>query len=257
MGRLVLKSRHRLMCGDSTKPDSLARLMDGAQADFCFTSPPYNAAMTAKQVHSKAPKQSFEGFYGAYSDDLTPEEYVEMNRAVCLGLASVASPDFVCCWNMSYNRNSPSAYIDVVQRLNGIFPLAETVVWEKQMAVSLTGHNLTRIVEFIFIFCAGELRMNKAYNDCVKNLWKISNIGANTDQHKAAFPVALVQEAIALFCKQDSAIVEPFGGTGTVLLAAHIAGHRSYTMELDPRYVDAAVKRFEQYTGERAVLWEN
>lgn len=258
MGRLVLKSRHRVMCGDSTKPENFARLMAGEKAAFCFTSPPYNSAMTATQIHSKAKKSSAGGFYPhGYSDDLSGDEYIDLNASVFAALLSVANEDFVCCWNMSYNRNSPSAYIDVVAKLKTAAPLVETVVWEKQMAVSLTGNNLTRIYEFIFVFAAGKIRMNKEHTDCVKNLWKISNIGANIDEHKACFPVALVIAAIDLFCKPGAAIVEPFGGSGSVAIAAEKTKRRSFSMELDPRYVDVIVKRFEQYTGERAVLWEN
>jgi DNA modification methylase len=135
-----------------------------------------------------------------------------------------------------------------------VIPLVETIVWEKLMAISLQGDNLTRIFEFIFVFAKGKFKINKNRTDCLKNLWKISNIGANHDIHKACFPVALVEEGIKNFCPHGGKVVEPFGGSGTTMIAAEKLGCSSYLMELDPKYVDVIVKRWQDFTGKAATL---
>ncbi len=255
VARLKLKVRHRLMCGDSTSIDAFETLMAGKKADFCFTSPPYNAAIKSAQMHSKAPKSGAGGLYvGGYSDDKSSTEYVQFNSDIISALSAVAGENFTCCYNINYNKNSPSEYIDVIHAAKQSIPLVETIVWEKAMAVSLQGDNLTRIFEFVFVLCKGKFKINKNRTDCLKNLWKISNIGANHESHKACFPIKLVEEGIKNFAPHGAVIVEPFGGSGTTLIAAEKLGCNAHLMELDPKYVDVTVKRWQNFTGNDAVL---
>lgn len=258
LGDVWLLGNHRLMCGDSTSIDAVERLMQGQKADFCFTSPPYNAAMTSARMHSKAPKAGAEGLYvGGYSDDRTSDEYIQFNADVIATISSVAADNFTCCYNINYNKNSPSEYIDVVYAAKQSLPLVETIVWEKAMAVSLQGDNLTRIYEFVFVLCKGKFKINKNRTECLKNLWKISNIGANHESHKACFPLALVEEGIKNFCPHGGRIIEPFGGTGTTAIAAEKMGCQSFLMELDPKYCDIIIKRWQDFTGKQATLESN
>ena len=254
-GDVWLLGRHRLMCGDSTSIDAVDKLMDGQKADFCFTSPPYNANIKADQMHSKAPKAAKGGLYvGGYSDDRASGEYVQFNADIIATLSNVAADNFTCCYNINYNKNSPSEYIDVVHAAKQSIPLVETIVWEKAMAVSLQGDNLTRIYEFVFVLCKGKFKINKNRTECLRNLWKISNIGANHESHKACFPLALVEKGIESFCPHGGKIVEPFGGTGTTAIAAEKMGCQSCLMELDPKYCDVIIKRWQDFTGQTATL---
>ena len=121
------------------------------------------------------------------------------------------------------------------------------------MAISLQGDNLTRIFEFVFVLCKGKFKINKNRTDCLKNLWKISNIGANHESHKACFPIKLVEEGIKNFAPHGAVIVEPFGGSGTTLIAAEKLGCSAFLMELDPCYVDVIVRRWQDFTGKQAI----
>ena len=255
LGDIWLLGDHRVMCGDSTLIDDVEKLMNGNKADMCFTSPPYNAAMTCAQMHSSAPKAGAGGLYvGGYADDKTASEYIEFNTEIITTMSAIAGDNFICCYNINYNKNSPSQYIDVIYKAKSIIPLVETIVWEKSMAVSLQGDNLTRIFEFVFVLCKGKFKINKNRTDCLKNLWKISNIGANHETHKACFPVALVEEGIKNFAPHGGKIYEPFGGSGTTLIASEKLGCISHLMELDPKYCDVIVKRWQDFTGKDAVL---
>jgi DNA modification methylase len=255
LGDVWLLGNHRLMCGDSTSIDAVERLMAGKRADFCFTSPPYNAAIKSAQMHSKAPKSGAGGLYvGGYSDDKSSTEYIQFNSDIISALSAVAGENFTCCYNINYNKNSPSEYIDVIHAAKQSIPLVETIVWEKAMAVSLQGDNLTRIFEFVFVLCKGKFKINKNRTDCLKNLWKISNIGANHESHKACFPIKLVEEGIKNFAPHGAVIVEPFGGSGTTLIAAEKLGCSAFLMELDPKYCDVIVRRWQEFTGKQATL---
>jgi len=204
-------------------------------------------------MHSKAPKAGAGGLYvGGYADNRTAAEYIQFNADVISTLAAAAAKDFICCYNINYNKNSPSEYIDVVHAIKQSIPLVETIVWEKAMAVSLQGDNLTRIYEFVFVLCAGKFKINKSRTECLKNLWKISNIGANHATHKACFPIKLVEEGIKNFAPHGAVIIEPFGGTGTTAIAAEKLGCKAHLMELDPKYCDVIIKRWQDFTGKIA-----
>ena len=250
LGDVWVLGKHRVMCGDSTSIDSVETLMAGKRADFCFTSPPYNAA---RGKGSKTDRLGGNGFYGdGYTDDKSSAEYVQFNSDIISALSAVAGENFTCCYNINYNKNSPSEYIDVVHAAKQSIPLVETIVWEKTMAISLQGDNLTRIFEFVFVLCKGKFKINKNRTDCLKNLWKISNIGANHESHKACFPIKLVEEGIKNFAPHGAVIVEPFGGSGTTLIAAEKLGCSAFLMELDPCYVDVIVRRWQEFTGKQA-----
>jgi len=252
-GDIWLLGDHRLMCGDSTDTESIQALMAGKKADFCFTSPPYNAALSGTR-HSKEKIKRDGGLYcNGYDDNLSSEEYILFNEKIIASLSAVKKSDFICCYNINYNKNSPDTYIDILAKIKKIIPLVETIVWEKSMAVSLHGDNLTRIYEFVFVLCSGKFKINKNRNDCLKNLWKISNINANHVQHNACFPVALVEEGIKNFAPHGGNIIEPFGGSGTTMIASEKLGCRSFLMELDARYCDVIIKRWQEFTGRQAV----
>jgi DNA modification methylase len=252
-GDVWLLGRHRLMCGDSTSIDAVERMMAGQKADFCFTSPPYNqsGAKLGSHFDSGVGKSMYQG---GYSDDRTSDEYVKFNSDIIATLSTVAAENFTCCYNINYNKNSPSEYIDVVHAAKQSIPLVETIVWEKAMAVSLQGDNLTRIYEFVFVLCKGKFKINKNRTECLRNLWKISNIGANHESHKACFPLALVEEGIKNFCPHGGKIIEPFNGTGTTAIAAEKMGCQSFVMELDPKYSDVIITRWQDFTGQQATL---
>jgi DNA modification methylase len=251
-GDVWLLGKHRVMCGDSTSIDAVEKLMAGQKAQFCFTSPPYNAS---RGKGHKTDRLGGNGFYGdGYSDDMPSDEYIQFNVDIISTMEAVSAEDFTCCYNINYNKNSPSEYIDIIAAAKRSIPLVETIVWEKAMAISLQGDNLTRIYEFIFVLAKGRFKINKNRTECLRNLWKISNIGANHENHKACFPIALVEEGIKNFCPHGGVIIEPFGGTGTTAIAAEKLGCKSHVMELDPKYVDVIIKRWQDYTGKAATL---
>jgi DNA modification methylase len=251
-GDVWLLGRHRLMCGDSTSIEAVERLMDGRSADFCFTSPPYNSAISKGH---KSDRLGGTGFYnGGYSDGRTSDEYIEFNRQIFAAMAAVAADRFSCCYNINYNKNSPSEYLDVAISGREYFPLVETIGWEKAMAISLQGNNFTRIFEFIFVYAKGDLKMNKGQTDCERNLWKVNNIGANHDTHKACFPVELVERGVSLFAPDDGAVFEPFGGSGSTIIACEKTCRDGFMMELDPKYCDVSINRWQDFTGKQATL---
>jgi len=242
LGDLIEIGEHRLLCGDSTDSDQVAKLMNGKKVDIVFTSPPYNGNTGADRDN----KTELKGLYlDNETDNKSSREYIQFNFDVFKTIKTIAKDDIVILYNINYNRNSPSEYIDVIKNATNVFDLVETIVWEKQLAISLQGDNLTRIYEFIFVFYGGQgkPKMNKEQTECVKNLWTISNVGANTDIHKACFPIKLVEKGVSLYAKKNALIYEPFTGSGTTMVAAHQLNRKCYGMELDPKYCQVIIDR--------------
>lgn len=250
LGDLFEIGEHRLLCGDSTDSDQVAKLMNGSKADMVFTSPPYNANTQIGFTKKGGVGLKTSDLYKENQlDNKTSEEYIKFNADIFNTIKTIASDDLVILYNINYNRNSPDDYIDVVNEGRNAFNLVETIIWEKSMAISLAGDNLTRIIEFIFVFYNGidKPKLNKTHtNECIKNLWTISNVGANHELHKACFPIKLVEQGINVYAKQNALIYEPFTGSGTTMVASHQLKRKCYGMELDPKYCQVIIDRMKK-----------
>ena len=106
--------------------------------------------------------------------------------------------------------------------------------------------------EPIYVFSTNKQGLNT--KTVISNFWQVSNTGAQQDNHKACFPVELPEKGISLVNANTSIIFEPFCGSGTTMIAAEKTNRKCYGMELDPKYCDVIVKRWEDFTGKKAVL---
>lgn len=246
-GDIWILGRHRLMCGDSTSVDAVDKLMQGKKADLTFTSPPYNANTKAGDGDIFTSKKSKKLYADGYSDNLPSSEYVDFVKSV-LEICFAVTDGFIF-WNVSYNANSRFEYI---QQITDRLPyLIEQICWKKTSTIPFKG-SMMRDWEPIYLFSTnGELL---GLQDVVSNFWSISNTNSQAENHKACFPVDLPAKGISIVRKKTGVVFEPFGGSGTTLIAAEKSGRIAYLMELDPKYCDVIVKRWEEFTGKKAEL---
>jgi len=234
LGDLFEIGEHRLLCGDSTDSDQVARLMNGQKADMIFTSPPYNAnaSVNGKKLYENNSL-----------DNKSEEEYLKFLDEIKDSFYTILKSKGIVCWNIMYNNNSRQSFIKNVNRFieSGLL-LTETIIWKKN-AIPLS-KGLSRAFEFIFIFQKDELDFSYqdkySYNE---NVWDISNANTQTEHHKACFPVELPSNGIKLFTKENMILFEPFTGSGTTMVAAHQLKRKCYGMELDPKYCQVIVDR--------------
>lgn len=248
-GDLWLLGGHRLLCGDSTDPDSFARLMGGEVADMVFTSPPYNGGGTTlptKHLGKGVKDVAAKKFYEGYSDNRGSREYIEFASSV-LDLCFAHTDGFVF-WNVNYNANSRFEYI--AQIVGKLPNLIELVIWDKTNAIPQKG-TFARVVEPIFVFSTNGETI--PFEKATRNLWTIDSAGANQEfDHRACFPVGLPAKGIGLVPNKSGIVLEPFCGSGTTLIAAEQLGRKCYGIELDPHYCDIILQRWEDFTGEKA-----
>jgi len=238
LGDLIEIGEHRLLCGDSTDSDQVAKLMNGERADMVFTSPPYNANTKAGQGDIFNRKKSVKLYSEGYSDNLDSSDYVDFATSV-LDNCFLFTDGFIF-WNVSYNANSRFEYIQQIQ--NHLQFLIEQICWKKSSTIPFKG-SLMRDWEPIYVFSTNGNMLG--LDSVSSNHWEVNNTNSQQENHKACFPVELPFKAINL--KEEFKIMfEPFSGSGSTMVAAHQLKRKCYGMELDPKYCQVIVDRMKK-----------
>ena len=235
LGDLIEIGEHRLLCGDSTDSDQVAKLMNGEKANMVFTSPPYNANTKSGQGDIFNKKKSVKLYDDGYSDNLDSNKYIDFVVSV-LDNCFLFTDGFIF-WNVSYNANSRFEYIKQIS--NHLEFLIEQICWKKSSTIPFKG-SLMRDWEPIYLFSTNGEKLG--LEKVVSNHWEVSNTGSQQDNHKACFPIELPFKAIELV-KKSNLIFEPFTGSGTTMVAAHQLKRKCYGMELDPKYCQVIIDR--------------
>lgn len=256
IGDIYQLGEHRIMCGSSTNTMDVEKLMNGKIAKTMFTSPPYN--MGGKM-------------YNEYEDNLEKKKYVDFNIEVIKNYSDYLKGFLF--WNISYNKNTRDAFIEIAYKINTEtkFKFMELICWNKKHAMPITSKQMvTRQYEDIFVFGDDDSMkndmeyfvigrndegafFNKRSNRGLTNYWEIGTNKTQLDNHKACYPVAIPAKGIQITTKEGDIVIDPFLGSGSTLIACEKTGRICYGMEIDCRYCDVIVKRWEDYTGKKSV----
>ena len=247
-GDLIILGEHRLLCGDSTKKEDVERLMGGVKADICFTSPPYNAGSLNIKGHAATGAKYLE-----ISDDLNEDEYVGFLNST-ISNALIAADDAMI--NIGLVEGNKRAIIRILNLYIDNFK--DIIYWKKSTcAPHIQPGVINNQIEFILCFGDGKRRFKSAqfrqgtYWNVIEGPPASNNEYAKI--HKATFPVYLPANIIENFCPPEGRVFEPFLGTGTTLIACEQLGRTCYGMEIDPKYCDVIVQRWESFTNKKAV----
>jgi DNA modification methylase len=249
LGDLFEIGEHRLLCGDSTDSDSVAKLMNGEKADMVFTSPPYNSGgNSGTGGYGGNKNRETKNFYNNQdkADNWTKEEYFDFCISVLNNISISCNDDTPILWNVMYNANSRDDYGKIVFSDLNPFSVKETIIWDKGVGMNICSTGiLSRTCELIFLLSKGEKYYTNQNQDTYWNTWRISNKqGGNMKWgHGASFPVQLPSEGITKFSKEESIIYEPFTGSGPTMVASHQLNRKCYGMEIDPKYCQVIIDR--------------
>lgn len=252
IGDLFEIGDHRLLCGDSTDSDAVARLMNGEKADMVFTSPPYNSGGNSGTGGYRGnDKRETKNFYNKQeiSDNWTKQGYFEFCISILNNISIISNDNTPILWNVMYNANSRDDYGKIIFSDLNPFTVKETIIWDKGVGMNICSTGiLSRTCELIFLMSKGEKYYTNQINDTYWNTWRISNRqGENMKWgHGASFPVQLPSEGMEKFSKINSLIYEPFTGSGTTMVAAHQLKRRCFGMELDPKYCQVIIDRMKK-----------
>lgn len=267
-GDIYRLGRHRIICGDSTDAETLARLTNGAEMDLVLTDPPYNADYEGKTKDALK----------IQNDNMTDAHFYAFLLDTFKNLYQITKPGGVV-----YIFHAHMESVNFLSAYRAAdFYLHQMLVWNKNTMVlghcdyqwkhepiiygwkPGAGHYFTNSrVEYTVIEDAPNVnKMSKSeLREYVKELLQrgdpVTVISedkpARNAEHPTMKPVKLVAYLIRNSSRPGENIIDVFGGSGSTLIAAEQTGRTCYTAELDPRYCDVIVKRWEKLTGEKAV----
>lgn len=255
-GDLWLLGSHRLLCGDARQAAYFRKLFAGDRAAMVFADPPYNVAIRSIQGRGKIKH----GEFAMASGEMSKTEFRDF-LSDTLGHAarcSVEGAIHFVCMDWRHLEEMLEAGKEVYSELKNL------VVWTKSNAGQ--GGLYRSQHELIFVFKNGEgTHINNVelgrHGRNRSNVWAYAGVNAfragrleELSTHPTVKPIALVADAMRDCSRRGDIVLDPFMGSGTTILAAERVGRRAYGLELDPRYVDAAVRRWQSFTKRDAVL---
>jgi DNA modification methylase len=239
-GDLWILGDHRVLCGDSTVMTDVEKLMGGQQADMAFCDAPYNVD------YGNSAKDKMRGKDRRILNDALGEGFYQFLYDACVNLLMVTKG--ACYLSMS------SSELDTLQRA---FKAAggkwsTFIIWAKN-AFTLGRADYQRQYEpILYGWKDGSQHYWCGARD-QGDVWFVDKPRVN-DLHPTMKPVELVERAITNSSKSRDIVLDLFGGSGTTLIAAERTGRSARLMELDPKYVDVIVQRWQDYTGKTAML---
>jgi DNA modification methylase len=235
LGDIYQLGNHRLMCGDSTSIDAVDKLMDGQKADMVFTDPPYGVSYTG----------GAKKWDGIKNDSLQNENLVDFLNAVFN--CGVLSTKDSAPWYIWHASNTSADFYQALQQI-GKKPSAQ-IIWVKNIMAG--GFGDYRGKHEPCIYCSGGKNAWHGGRD-QHTIWNIDR--ERNYQHPTQKPVALAEKALGNSSKSGDIIVDFFGGSGSTMIACEKQNRHARLMELDPKYCDVIVKRWEDFTGKKATL---
>ena len=237
-GDVWLLGPHRLMCGDSTLAESYAQLLQGEEVDMVFTDPPYNVN------YANTAKDKMRGKNRAILNDNLGDGFYDF-------LLAALTPTVANCKGAIYVAMS-SSELDVLQsafrEAGGKW--STFVIWAKN-TFTMGRSDYQRQYEPILYGWPEGGKHHWCGDRDQSDVWQIKKPHKN-DLHPTMKPVELVERAIRNSSRPGNSVMDPFGGSGTTLIAAEKTGRVARMIELDPKYVDVIVRRWQDWTGKQA-----
>lgn len=223
-GDIWVLGRHRLMCGDSTSIDAVDKLMAGAKADMVFTDPPYN--IDYQGVSDKRDKIK--------NDKMSEDDFVQFLRDSLMGCETM----YVCC-SWQYAHLFKQAMADLARAPKAM------IVWNK---VNPAQHLDKYFKQHEIIFYYGDFGGQKTLRGDVWEMKRQRNTVHPTMKPVELIDMAMVDQA------EKTVVYDAFGGSGSTLISCEKNHKDCRMMELDPKYCDVIIQRWQDFTGQVATL---
>lgn len=252
VGKLILRYRHRLMCGDSTDKLDVDRLMDGCEADMVFTDPPYNYA--SHSTNFVGDIQAPGGWHGEAMTKLKNSDWdkdFDINKTLPIIDKYSKENSVAYIWSSHHVIN------DIWQGLKDRFDFHGYIIWSKTNPMpSLAKKHPVFNTEIAAYFTRGSKR--KVNYPKGENFLSCRVCPKKSDgSHPTQKPIELLAPLISFHGSNGDLVADFFLGSGSTLIACEKTNRRCYGMEIDPHYCSVIIKRWESYTNERAIRLEN
>jgi len=259
-GDLWVLGGHRLFCGNALESGSYHRVLDGCKASLVFTDPPYNVAIDGNVANIGGKGQVQYRSFAMGCGEMTVSGFTSFLSTTFQHLVANSldgSIHFVCM-DWRHMQEMLAAGYKVYSELKNV------CIWNKSNGGMGSFYRSKH--EHIFVWKSGtaahtnnfELGQHGRYRTNVWDYAGVNTFGSERmdelQMHPTVKPVALVADAIKDCSKQGDVVLDPFCGSGTIIVAAERTGRKARALEIDPVYVDVAIRRWEQLTGKNATL---
>lgn len=247
-GDIFILGRHKVICGDSTSPETYKILMDGKEAAICLTSPPYNCGAIEREDQNRTGQK-----YLNNTDQMTHEQFMDL---LCKSLNLSMNHSDTSFYNIQMLANNKIAVIDFMNMFKNDYK--DTIYWYKtNPAPSLQKKIINSCIELIPGF--SKKNNSRAFPTASFNQGTYYNVIQGTKNmenkykkiHKAAFPLYLPLNIINNFTKENDIVLDNFGGTGSTLIACEKLNRICYTIDIEPIYCHVIIQRYIDETGNK------
>ncbi len=234
-GDVWLMGDHRLLCGDATSMEAMQTVLAGALADMVFTDPPYNVDYEGKTARKLK-----------IGNDTLGGKFYEFLREACANLLAVTKGAVYICMSSSELHTLHQAFTDA----GGYW--STFVIWAKHHFTLGRSDYQRQYEPILYGWRKGVDHFWCGARD-QGDIWFIKR-PASSQEHPTMKPVELVERAIRNSSKTRDTILDPFGGSGTTVIACEKSGRQARLIELEPKYCDVIVRRWQAYSGREAKL---
>ncbi len=247
-GDLWILGDHRILCGDSTNTGDVARLMNGEKAALMATDPPYLVDYQGgNHPQSWANRPDVK--------DKHWDDYVDPDKAsdffsLFMGVALPHLEEYAAIYQ--WHASSRQMLVQAAWEQNSVH-VHQTIIWVKARPVLTRCHYMWQFEPAFYGWKKGKSPKLKPPANS-RNVWEIDQQGEQDGIHPTQKPVELFRRPLQFHTKPGGLAYEPFSGSGTAIIAAENTGRRVFAMELSPQFVDVAVQRWEEYSGQKATV---
>lgn len=250
-GEIYQMGAHRLMCGDGTSKEDVEKLMNGRLADMVFTDPPYNVKYKGRV------------FEEIKNDDMAEDEFITFAERFIERMRDASKPGgvfYICSgyssfptflWALRKNNFEFSTPIIWVKNQSS-FGFADYKKQHEMIVKTKAPKDVSKAEPILYGWNQG--RHFFAESRFEADVWQIKRRAAQTMVHPTQKPLELISRAIRNSSRRDEIVLDLFGGSGSTLISAEKEGRTAYLMELDPKYADVIIQRWEAFTGQTAIL---
>lgn len=237
-GDVYVLGNHRLLCGDSTVLADVERVLDGALADMVFCDPPYNVD------YGNTAKDKMRGNDRTIMNDNLGEGFEKFLYDACVNMLAVCKGALYVCMSSSELHTLQRAFVAAGGKWSTF------VIWAKNTFTLGRSDYQRQYEPILYGWKQGTDHFWCGARD-QGDVWFVNKPRVN-DLHPTMKPVELVERAIRNSSKTRDIVLDSFGGSGTTLIACEKLGRHARLIELDPKYCDVIVKRWEEFTGKKA-----
>ena len=246
-GDIWVLGDHRLMCGDSTSIDAVDKLMNGVKADMVFTDPPYGVNFEQGKFIGRDKQAKNRNFQPILNDEKKGDELKEFLKE-CFTNSSCLSD---CCSIYVWSPSLVEGFAILNSLLESGWHIQSQIIWNKSpFVIGRADYHWKHEVCWY-----GYKGKNHQWHGgrTKATVWDVAKTNTS-NLHPTMKPTALAEIACENSTKKGDSVLDLFGGSGSTLIACEKTQRKCFMMELDPKYCDVIIKRWEKYSGKKAIL---